>query len=138
MDSRDPPLSADFGDLNAKLHRLAVSQHELFSAFAATKFAKNGKGALFVFTNCGLANLLVEEGEAGFEDASALRRQMFLVWGGVTDKAAPDCTVMKLTEKLAPSLRTNIGKSILAPCTRDNISPGCFKRCAIRHERRAG
>ena len=45
--------------LQGRLHRWAVDQHQFLAGFAATKFSKNGPGALFVFANCGLDDLLV-------------------------------------------------------------------------------
>ena len=120
-DTRAAFSPSELGTVNGKLHRFAVDQHELLSCFAACKFAKNGKGALCVFTNCGLDELLVEEDEPGFTDARALRRQMLLVWGGFTDKASGDCTLAKLLEKVSPDLQKNVEKSIDASCTRETF-----------------
>ena len=109
-DAAHPPI--ELCGVAGKLHRFAVDQHEVLAAFAACKFAKNGKGALFVFTNCGLGDLLAEEGEAGFMNARKLKRQMIVVWVGVTDRAAEDCTLVKLTEKCDPQMVANITQSI--------------------------
>jgi len=110
---------ASLGPVAGKLHRFAVDQFDVLAGFAACKFAKNGSGALFVFTNCGLDDLLVEHDDPGCAAARALRRQMLWVWGGVTEKAAADCTVSKLSEKLGDRRRAEIIRSIEEKCDRD-------------------
>ena len=83
----DPALGA----LTGKLHRFAVRNHEWFAGFAAAKYTKHGPGALFVFGNCGMEHMLAEEGDALYDEAVRCERQVILVWGGTTDKAAQDC-----------------------------------------------
>ena len=75
------------GKLQGKLHRWAVSQHQFLAGFAATKYTKDGPGALFVFANCGLDDLLVADEDPEFTTAKKLERQVILVWGGTTAKA---------------------------------------------------
>ena len=110
---------AALGPIAGKLHRFAVDQFDVLAGFAACKFAKNGPGALFVFTNCGLDDLLLEHGDPKLPAARALRRQMILVWGGVTERAAEDCTVSKLSSALGERRRGEIVSSIEAKCDRD-------------------
>ena len=110
---------AALGPVAGKLHRFAVDQFDVLAGFAACKYAKNGPGALFVFTNCGLDDLLVEHGDAKLPAARALRRQMILVWGGVTERAAEDCTVAKLSSALGTRRTGEIVRSVEAQCDRD-------------------
>ena len=49
--------------LQGKLHRFLVDQHQVLAGFAACKYTKNGPGALFVFANVNLKDLLVEPRE---------------------------------------------------------------------------
>ena len=110
---------AALGPIAGKLHRFAVDQFDVLAGFAACKFAKNGPGALFVFTNCGLDDLLLEHGDPKLPAARALRRQMILVWGGVTERAAEDCTVAKLSSALGERRRAEVLRSIEEQCDRD-------------------
>ena len=90
--------------LQGKLHRFLVDQHQVLAGFAACKYTKNGPGALFVFANVNLRDLLVEPEEPGFDAVRALERQLVLVWGGTTSKAAPDCTLAALSTKLTDAV----------------------------------
>lgn len=112
---------AGLAPLAGKLHRFAVDQFDVLAGFAACKFAKHGPGALFVFTNCGLDDLLVEHGDPKLPAARALRRQMILVWGGVTERAAEDCTVAKLSSALGERRRAEVLRSIEEKCDRDSF-----------------
>lgn len=104
--------------LHSKLHGWSVEHHQFLAAFAATKFTKNGQGALFVFANCGLDDLLVAEDEPGFTEARKLERQIVLVWGGATEKAEGDCTLAKLRAKVVDKT-AGLERSIAEGCTRE-------------------
>ena len=132
---------AALGPIAGKLHRFAVDQFDVLAGFAACKFAKNGPGALFVFTNCGLDDLLLEHGDPKLPAARALRRQMILVWGGVTERAAEDCTVAKLSSALGTRRTGEIVRSVEAQCDRDAFPlAGCagpaFATADVREGRR--
>jgi hypothetical protein len=71
--------------LHGRLHRWAVDQHQFLAGFAAVKFSKDGPGALFVFSNCGLDDLLVADEDPEFSSASRLERQTILVRVGYVD-----------------------------------------------------
>lgn len=107
--------------LNGKLHRFAVDQHKFLAAFASCKYTRHGPGALFCFTNVGLGDLLVEEGEPGLDEARKYERQLILAWGGVGPKAAPDCTVATLGARLDERIRQSLLRSVSEGCDRESF-----------------
>ena len=107
--------------LNGKLHRFAVDQHKFLAAFASCKYTRHGPGALFCFTNVGLGDLLVEEGEPGLDEARKYERQLILAWGGVGPKAAPDCTVATLGARLDEHIRQSLLRSVSEGCDRESF-----------------
>ena len=107
--------------LSGKLHRFAVDQHRFLASFASCKYTRHGPGALFCFTNVGLGDLLVEEGEPGHEEARKYERQLIIAWGGVGPKAAPDCTVETLGACLDEGVRQSLLRSISEGCDRESF-----------------
>jgi len=110
----DPALGA----LAGKLHRFAVRNHRFFASFAAAKYTKHGPGALFVFGNSGLEHTLAEEGDGKcYEEATSCERQAVLVWGGITDRAAPDCALEDFTKRCV-SETASLRRSVEVGCDR--------------------
>ena len=110
----DPALGA----LAGKLHRFAVRNHRFFASFAAAKYTKHGPGALFVFGNSGLEHTLAEEGDGTcYDEATSCERQAVLVWGGITDRAAADCTLEDFT-KPCQSEPATLRRSVEVGCDR--------------------
>ena len=104
--------------LQGRLHRWAVDQHQFLAGFAATKYTKNGPGALFVFANCGLEDLLVADEDAEYDAAQKLERQIILVWGGVTAKAT--VTLEELRTKIVDKT-SGLERSIEQGCDRESF-----------------
>ena len=104
--------------LQGRLHRFAVDQHQFLAGFAATKYTKDGPGALFVFANCGLDDLLVADDDPEFDAARKLERQIILVWGGVTAKAA--VTMEELRTKIVDKT-SELQRSIEQGCNRESF-----------------
>uniref|UniRef100_A0A7S0SL63 Uncharacterized protein n=1 Tax=Mantoniella antarctica TaxID=81844 RepID=A0A7S0SL63_9CHLO len=104
--------------LQGRLHRWAVDQHQFLAGFSAVKFSQHGPGALFVFANCGLDDLLVADEDPESTAVRGLERQLILVWGGITSKAG--VTLAELRTKVVcqtPGLK----RSIEEGCDRESF-----------------